>query len=157
MSARPNKSHIVRAVMLEDVATLESIAEESHLSRWTHQAYLDEVTRSGSIFLLIETADLGISGFIVGRLVPGPDAEIYNIAVAKKARRHGFGPALLSEFICRCKAEHVENIWLETRQSNTNAIKFYMAAGFLKISLRPRFYSDPIEDAVIMRLTVNML
>jgi ribosomal-protein-alanine N-acetyltransferase len=152
MRARPDKSHLVRAAALEDLATLEGIAEESRLSLWTHQAYLDEVTRPGSIFLLIETADLGISGFIVGRLVPGPDAEIYNIAVAKKARRHGFGHALLTEFICRCKAEHVENVWLETRQSNANAIKFYMAAGFSKISLRPRFYNDPIEDAVIMKL-----
>ena len=143
---------LIRTVNPSDISELERIAEESRLSPWTQQGYIDEIMRPDSIFLLAETADNEIMGFIVGRIVPGPEAEIYNIAVSKKARRQGTGNGLLAEFISRCKALKVENIWLEVRRSNANAVKFYTDAGFEEISLRPRFYSDPVEDAIIMRL-----
>jgi len=144
----------VRNTILADITELERVADESGLSPWTRQGYVDEIERPDSIFLTIETDDRGISGFIVGRIVPGPDAEIYNIAVTKKARRHGLGQSLLTEFVSQCRNKEVGNIWLEVRQSNLNAINFYKGSGFAEISLRPSFYNDPVEDAVIMKLKI---
>jgi len=143
---------MIRPAVQADISQLERIAEESSLSSWTRQGYIDEIERPDSIFLLAETADDVIVGFIIGRIVPGPDAEIYNIAVAENARRQGVGNGLMLEFISRCKASKVESIWLEVRESNTNAVKFYSDAGFEEISLRPQFYNDPVEDAIVMRL-----
>lgn len=145
----------VRTVNLNDIDEIERIADQSGLGTWTHQGYLDEIGRRDSIFLTVATRDGGVSGFIAGRIVPGPDAEIYNIAVAKNARRLGLGLALLRKFISRCKAGNVENIWLEVRRSNSNAISFYKNAGFEEITVRSRFYSNPVEDAVVMKLEVK--
>jgi ribosomal-protein-alanine N-acetyltransferase len=144
----------VRAAILTDVSEIERIAGQSGLSTWTHQGYLDEIKRTDSIFLIVETDDRSVSGFVVGRVVPGPEAEIYNIAVAKKARRRGLGRELLAEFISRCKAQRVRHIWLEVRHSNVNAISFYKKLGFGEVSVRPQFYSNPVEDAVIMKLEI---
>jgi len=145
----------VRTVVRADIPEIKRIADESGLSHWTRQGYFDEIDRPDSIFLTVATGDDGIVGFILGRIVPGPDAEIYNIAVEKNTRRHRLGHVLLSEFISRCKTKHIVNIWLEVRQSNANAISFYTNAGFEEISVRPRFYADPIEDAVVMRLAIR--
>jgi ribosomal-protein-alanine N-acetyltransferase len=105
--------------------------------------------------LLLETPARKILGFIVGRIVPGPDAEIYNIAVSQSTRRQGFGRLLLSEFIAKCIDAGVSNIWLEVRYSNTNAISFYNEMGFAEIAIRPGFYTNPVEDARIMKLTIS--
>ena len=144
----------IRTAVLTDVSDIEHIAEESGLSPWARQGYLDEIERPDSIFLTAETPDCLVSGFVVGRFVPGPEAEIYNIAVAKQLRRRGLGRELLAEFISRCKAKRVEKIWLEVRQSNVNAVSFYKKLGFIKISVRPGFYNAPVEDAVIMGLEI---
>jgi len=85
----------VRTVDPADINEIERIADESDLSSWSHQGYLDEIGRRDSIFLTVATQDGGLSGFIAGRIVPGPDAEIYNIAVVEKDRRRGLGLALL--------------------------------------------------------------
>ena len=55
----------------------------------------------------------------------------------------------LREFVGRTR---VDNIWLEVRESNAGAIKFYEKHGFIAELTRPRFYRDPVENAVIMRL-----
>ena len=41
-------------------------------------------------------------------------------------------------------------ITLEVRKSNLPAIKLYEKAGFENMGIRPRFYTEPEEDAVIM-------
>jgi ribosomal-protein-alanine acetyltransferase len=105
--------------------------------------------------LLIETSDKGISGFIVGRIVPGPDAEIYNIGVRQSVRQLGLGRLLLAKFISRCTAANVNNIWLEVRYSNASAVSFYEGFGFRETAVRPAFYSDPVEDARIMKLIIS--
>lgn len=145
---------MIRPVVPSDISEIERIAEKSHLSPWTRQAYIDEIERPGSIFLVAETPYNAILGFIVGRIVPGPDAEIYNIAVVENARRQGAGKGLLTEFISRCNASKAERIWLEVRQSNDNARNFYSHRGFQEMSSRPRFYRDPVEDAIVMRLLI---
>ena len=49
-------------------------------------------------------------------------------------------------------ASGVDNVLLEVRVSNQPALAFYEALGFVKTRLRPGYYADPIEDAVLMRL-----
>jgi ribosomal-protein-alanine N-acetyltransferase len=146
---------LIRPVRSSDISEIERIAAVPELSAWTYQAYADEVTRSDSIFLLVETPDQTISGFIVGRIVPGAEAEIYNIVVRQDARRQGFGSLLLSEFIKKCTDAWVSNIWLEVRYSNVNAISFYKEIGFKETFVRPAFYINPIEAARIMKLAIS--
>ena len=57
---------------------------------------------------------------------------------------------LISEFE-KILPEDTEDIFLEVRESNQIAINFYLKAGFEKISVRKRFYSNPTENALIMK------
>lgn len=154
-------SHRIRSVEVSNVADLIRIGEETNLSPWTAQHYLDEIKDPNAIMLRAVAEDNSTLGFVVGRRVPGGaietrlDAEIYNIAVARDRQGSGFGQQLFDAFAYQCRVSGVEHIWLEVRESNKQAIGFYEKNGFEKVQTRNYFYSDPREHALLMRLILK--
>jgi [ribosomal protein S18]-alanine N-acetyltransferase len=69
-----------------------------------------------------------------------------------EARRKGIGQMLLTGVIERFISKACECIWLEVRSSNSAAVQFYENNGFNRSAIRRNFYSDPVEDAFVMRL-----
>ena len=76
-------------------------------------------------------------------------AEVLNIAVDIPHRGKGFGGALLSAMHEKAKEQGAERVMLEVRASNASAIALYQKFGYVKISVRKRYYADG-EDADIM-------
>ncbi len=81
--------------------------------------------------------------------------ELENIVVAEESRRRGVGSQLLSHFIQQARAEDVNSIFLEVRQSNQSARAFYNKIGFVEFGSRKSYYSNPPEDAVLYRLSLS--
>jgi len=92
-----------------------------------------------------------ILGFAVASLLP-PQAELESIAVAPESQRLGLGKRLFQALAAELKAAGVGHVLLEVRASNQTAQSFYRALGFVRTGLRPGYYADPIEDAVLMSL-----
>jgi ribosomal-protein-alanine N-acetyltransferase len=92
-----------------------------------------------------------VLGFVTCRLIP-PEAEIENIVVSESCRRHGIGGQLLVELVEKLGDAGIETLHLEVRVSNQPAIGLYKSFGFSEAGRRPRYYSDPVEDAVLMTL-----
>lgn len=88
---------------------------------------------------------IGISGIIIA----GCDADIMNVSVSKNCRRCGIGKAMLLHLIDKGRELGVENFTLEVRVGNTPARTLYESLGFVSEGIRPRFYSNPTEDAAI--------
>ena len=150
----------VRRITSSNIADLIRIAGNTNLSPWSAQNYLDELHTPAAVMLAIEDDTPRTIGFIVGRVVPGPDpdtqdAEIYNIAVDPGAQRKGMGQLLFEGFAAECRTRGAVNIWLEVRESNEKAIHFYTKNGFEPIQKRPNFYKEPREDAILMRLSLK--
>lgn len=93
-----------------------------------------------------------ILGFAVASFLP-PQAELETIAVAPESQRLGLGERLLRALATELKTACVDDVLLEVRASNQSALAFYEALGFVRTRLRPGYYADPIEDAVLMRLS----
>ena len=152
----------IRAVEVANIGELIRIGEETKLSPWTAQNYLDELKNDNAIMLrLISDDDNTLIGFVVGRLVlggesePTLDAEIYNIAVVELEQRKGCGQRLFDAFVDKCRDSGVANIWLEVRESNTKAIRFYERNGFCRVQTRNHFYENPREHAILMKLILE--
>src|SRR5258708_21815718 len=147
----------VERIHTDDINSLVEIADERGLSSWSYQNFVDELARDDAIMLLARSDSDRIAGFVIGRITLGNstrfsfEAEIYNIGVNSRFRRLGIGKKLLGSFVDRSKAANVSRIWLEVRSSNSNAISFYKQNGFRAHSKRKDFYSNPVEDAIIMR------
>ena len=95
-----------------------------------------------------------VTGFLVARRV-GTDLEILNFAVRSGSRRRGLGAALLRSALDWGKSFHAENAMLEVRSSNVAALRFYERYGFQVAGRRPRYYTAPIEDALLLTAPLN--
>ena len=93
-------------------------------------------------------------GYICSWLFHG-EAHILNIAVHPDYRRMGLGTHLMRFFYDFCLTMKVKTITLDVRSSNHPAIKMYRKMGFRKLGLRPHYYADNGEDALIMGLKLN--
>jgi ribosomal-protein-alanine N-acetyltransferase len=95
----------------------------------------------------------GIAGFLVARQLVG-ETEILNFAVRADFRRQGTGTALLAQALKWSESVGAERVILEVRASNLAAIRFYERHGFVVAGKRPRYYAAPIEDALLLNLSL---
>jgi [ribosomal protein S18]-alanine N-acetyltransferase len=89
-----------------------------------------------------------VVAFIVTRAVASDEKEILNLAVHPDFHRLGIAIRLLRHVVSRCSSSW----FLEVRASNSSAIGFYQSAGFQAVGVRSSYYSQPDEDAVVMRM-----
>ena len=92
---------------------------------------------------------------IVGLLIASvalTEVDIYMVVVDEAYKQKRIAYQLFEHLIADCREREVENIFLEVRVSNLPAIGLYETLGFDKIGTRKAYYSDPIEDAIVMQL-----
>lgn len=95
---------------------------------------------------LVAESEGRVLGLVVYQNAAG-QVEILNLAVDSSRRREGIGRRLIAHLV---KA-HPGEAFLEVRESNEGALRFYQAMGFEVISRRKGYYRSPPEDAVVMR------
>jgi len=98
-----------------------------------------------------------IIGFYIGELVLD-EATLMDICVKPAQQGHGFGKALLNQFIAQAKRKGASKIWLEVRAKNISAQMLYMNAGFIETGRRTGYYPSAsgfgYEDAIVMSLSL---
>ena len=144
---------------LDAVMSIEREAESA--PHWSRSEYLalfqSDRGRSFKRSAIVAEVEGGVAGFAVIRVVglPGvPEAELESIVVAPQYRIRGVGRLLLSESAQQAKALGATRLDLEVRPSNAAAIRLYRRTGFLETARRQAYYSDPVEDAVLMSVTL---
>ena len=90
-----------------------------------------------------------VLGFVGVWLLPD-EAHIVTIAVRDSHRRQGIGEFLLIAAVELAQRAGQPLLTLECRVSNEPALALYEKYGFQQLGLRPRYYSDNHEDAVIL-------
>ena len=148
----------IRNVDAANIADLIRIGEETNLSHWSAESYLDELKNPLAIMLRLTNDVNETIGFVVGRIITGGsvetelEAEIYNIAIAEDHHGLGRGQMLFDAFLSESLNKNAANVWLEVRESNHKAIAFYERNGFNRIQTRNHFYENPREHAILMKL-----
>jgi len=74
--------------------------------------------------------------------------------VAPDARRRGLGDDLLEAGITALAATGAREIFLEVREQNHAALELYRRRGFKPVGMRARYYRNPVEDAIVLRLAL---
>lgn len=147
---------------LDDLDEIVEIEETSGLSRWGYDAYLREIVKgeaAGRILLVAHPVESLVTtrtvlGFLCS-LVVADEWHINNLATHPDFRRQGIGSALMGEGVGRARARGAVCGLLEVRASNDAAQAFYRALGFTVWHRRPNYYSEPVEDALIMRVELT--
>ena len=139
----------------EDASAIRAILQEARLSL-PLPTDRERHTRSpiGEIFTAVCQRESGISGVLQWRNL-GEELEILDLAVATKHRRAGHASFILEHFLREAAQTGAHHIFLEVRESNTAAIALYTKFGFTRAGLRPNYYRDPAEAALLMRRALS--
>lgn len=130
---------------IEQIFNLEKeIFKNSAFSK----SYLNTLIKGDNSFIYIYLIDDKVCGYLI--ILDSIDVyEILAIATVEEYRNKGIAQELLAKI-------RIKNIFLEVRESNQTAINFYKKNRFKEISIRKNYYSEPTENAVIMKLEVNV-
>ena len=93
-------------------------------------------------------------GFAIAMFIE-PECEIADIAVTPSEGRGGVGRALMNEILAHGSDVGCTDYYLEVRESNEAARRLYSSLGFCEYSRVRRYYREPTEDAILMRLGIN--
>ena len=141
---------------LRDVITIESL---SFSIPWNEAMFKSELSLDYSHNFALRLSVNGTGDVLLGYIcfwVFHGEAHLLNIAVQPDYRRMGLGTQLMRFFIDFCHTKKVETITLDVRSSNDPAIEMYRKVGFRKVGLRPHYYADNGEDALIMGLKLKV-
>ncbi|MBO4252073.1 MAG: ribosomal protein S18-alanine N-acetyltransferase [Clostridia bacterium] len=133
----------IRPVSSDDIAFLASF-KAAFPDAWDENM-LKSAFRAGNFYGFIAEESVGENDTPVGFItysVNIDDADLQDLFVTDSYRNRGVGSALINEFIAGAKDRGARKLFLEVRESNLKAQRLYCAAGFKKISVRNKYYSD---------------
>lgn len=133
---------------LELFADLE--AEVFAEDPWTPYMIAEELSSPASRYWIATDASGDVVGY-GGVKVGGEQADVMTIGVRPHARGRGFGAAILDTLLAWSREVGAREIFLDVRPSNEGAIGLYESRGFAEIGRRPRYFRNPVEEAIEMR------
>jgi|LSQX01.1.fsa_nt_gb ribosomal-protein-alanine N-acetyltransferase len=140
---------ITRSMEVKDLDQIMVIELESFTTPWTKESFRVEIQENGLAQYFIAEIDGKVVGY-GGIWLILDEGHITNVAVGKEYRGLGVGNKLVEALILYCKEKNITNMTLEVRESNLVAQNLYKKYGFLEYGIRPNYYADDHEDAVIM-------
>lgn len=140
---------------INNIPAVAELEKECFVHPWSEQSIRDYFGNPDAHFFVAtenseNSADVSEVVGYIGSYIICDEAYITNVAVKKASRQRGIGTALLEKCMDCAENSGATFISLEVRLSNTPAISLYKKAGFESAGVRPSFYRDPTEDALIM-------
>lgn len=134
---------------LDDLPAVHAIERASFAVPWPDDAYRNELLTNRLASYVVARAGDEVVGF-AGLWVMVDEAHVTTFAVHPRWRRRGVGERLLLALVDLSLARSAREATLEVRLSNMPARRLYEKYGFRPVGIRPRYYSDNGEDALIM-------
>ena len=141
---------MIRKLAINDVDYIEQIfnlEKEIFKNSAFTKGSTENLIKEDNSFIYTYIIDNKVCGYLM--VLDSIDVyEILAIATIEEYRNKGIAQKLLDKI-------KTKNIFLEVRESNQIAINFYKKNNFKEISIRKNYYSEPNENAIIMKLEVN--
>ena len=137
---RMTDAHVTQVAALEKLCFSDPWSENSVASELKNPLSLWLVALDGAT----------VAGYIGSQSV-GEEADMMNVAVHPEYRRKGIARELVTGLVSALREKGVQSLALEVRQSNEPAIALYAQLGFQQVGLRPNYYRNPKENALILK------
>ena len=131
------------------VKQIADLEKQYFSAPWSEKSIAEEIKNSLSLWVVAVDEDT-VVGYVGSQTVLF-EADMMNLAVDRSYRRQGIARKLVSFLIDRRRENKTYSLTLEVCASNVAAISLYHELGFKEVGRRPRYYSKPVEDALILR------
>ena len=136
-----------------DLEPILAIEQLSFKWPWGRISFEGELSCQNACNYVVKSADadteLQIVAYAFLRRV-ADELHILKIAVIPAQRGHGLATWFLNQCFTRSTRQGANFVFLEVRPSNIPAIELYQKLGFEEIGRRPNYYTNSMEDALIM-------
>ena len=137
-------NNTIKEATLGDIAEIVKIENACFSTPWSEESLKESLQNECSHFYLA-LAEGGTAGYICVQIFSG-EGYVTNVGVLPGFRRRGIAKALIE----RALENEMDFLTLEVRESNLPAIQLYEKLGFERVGVRPRFYREPEENAILM-------
>lgn len=143
----------IREARPSDLAAVELLEHAIFPHPWTRGMLVEELRDDPQrIALLALEAETPVGFAFCWRVAD--ELHLINLGVLPDHRRRGVAQAIFDGILAHPRAAGAAIVTLEVRSTNLAAQRFYQKNGFREIALRPRYYPDTREDAVIMLMAL---
>ena len=143
---------IVRSITCDDIDNIIEIEKLCFADIWSKKNIEDSLSNPRDILLCVEYGG-NFAGYIFADFVLD-EVNINRIAINPRLRKIGLASCLL-RYLEQKVSDFAVQIMLEVRKSNLQAQNLYLKNGYNKVGERKRFYTNPVEDAVLMKKFLN--
>ncbi|HLG59380.1 MAG TPA: ribosomal protein S18-alanine N-acetyltransferase [Vicinamibacterales bacterium] len=134
----------------DDLDGVLAVEEESFTNPWTKEMYVWELqNRAVCHIFVVRTSDQRVAGFCAFWLVLD-EIHINNVAIRPALRGRGIGTGLMRRVFEEARRLGARRATLEVRASNQGARRLYERLGFSVAGTRPNYYTNPVENALIL-------
>jgi len=140
----------VRIAKSSDLDDIYELDMQTFAMPWSKEALSYDILENDNAFVIVAEYEGEFAGYADIWTVLD-EADLNSIAVRVDFRRKGIGDAIMIAMTEMLSASGVATINLEVRVSNMPAIKLYKKYGFNECGVRPGYYLDNGEDALIMK------
>ena len=140
-----------RRMVPEDADGVARVEKACMPVPWSRESFWQEAANTDAYYLLgIDIDKDNLIMAYAGCWVLGNEGHITNVAVDPDYQGQGMGRKLMEKLVEAVKPLGVDSMTLEVRPSNTRALALYEKLGFKSVGRRPKYYTQPVEDAEIM-------
>jgi len=145
----------IRKAEANDIDAIADIEQQRFPHPWKKSYLRDELSHDISYFYVAEdVVGSRVAGYIIFWIVEDL-LELHKIVSSENYKKKGIGKKLFLFMMEIAKQKKVKEVFLEVRKSNTEAIKFYESFHFQLVDTRKDYYQEPMEDALVYRLTFD--
>lgn len=139
---------IIRKATINDVDAIVDVERDVFTTAWSRKSFEEELNNIMTTYLVVETEHqvVGYAGF----WLVVDEAQVTNVAIKHDWQSQGLGRKLMQALLKEAKLQAAINMSLEVRESNFTAQNLYETLGFSVNGLRPNYYLDDKENAILM-------
>ena len=149
------QSFDVEPMKLGDLDAVMEIESASFRSPMPARMVLEEMGRDWAhIDVVRDRVRRNVAAFS-NYWVVADEVHLLNLATHPEARRAGHASRLLAHIIEVGRERKCRFVTLEVRRSNAAAVRLYRRFGFRAVGVRPNYYAEDQEDAIVMLLDLG--
>ncbi|MGN8888738.1 ribosomal protein S18-alanine N-acetyltransferase [Blautia sp. HCP28S3_G10] len=137
-----------REMLVEDLDQVVEIENSLFSVPWSKEGFFTFLIKDESMFFVVEEKGK-ILGYCSMQIVLD-EGDILNVAVRRERQKEGIGYFLVDSMLMMAEARGVRTVHLEVREGNDTARRLYQRLGFTEDGLRKNYYTNPLENAVLM-------
>jgi ribosomal-protein-alanine N-acetyltransferase len=146
---------LIDAMKPADLEAVMEIERLSFRSPWSRQVFLEELSRDWAHVDVVRDAATRKAVAFANYWLVADEVHVLNLATHPQARHMGHASRAMAHMIDFARRELCRYVTLEVRRSNAAALRLYRRFAFRAIGVRPNYYAEDQEDAIVMLLDLG--